>query len=353
MRGFVDQISSNIVSGWVFDPQATLHRIQVRIILGDKVLAEGIANRPRPDVGRKLGIEGSQRLSLHRPRPFRRGRCPPRGRGAVPSRKPLEARPEAAGPAGRAAAGLRRAGAGHGRGDQPSRRAQPRAPSGPGPVRDRPPEPATAGATARLRRPLAGDRHQLRAPRSERRWTATATSSPCSGETTTTPSGSSSIRSASIFLEPGRGGRRDRGRSVISSPTTPCAPCSSSASTPTCGGSPSSLRPSPAGSSISARRPRSLPPSTSGAFPAFSRQARSRGVTPATDQGQAPSDTIRTSSGRAAPTLGVEFLSAATGGDSMPTGFLKPEYWNQDPTHGERAPTAALLLKQIEERLAA
>ena len=49
--------------------------------------------------------------------------------------------------------------------------------------------------------------------------------------------------------------------------------------------------------------------------------------------------------------LGVEFLSPpAEAADAE--GFLKPAYWTQDPTHANRA-YGALLLKQIEERLAA
>jgi SAM-dependent methyltransferase len=59
MRGFVDQVSSKIISGWVFDPQATSHRMQVRVTLGDKVLVEGVADQPRPDVGKMLGTGGA------------------------------------------------------------------------------------------------------------------------------------------------------------------------------------------------------------------------------------------------------------------------------------------------------
>ena len=59
MRGFVDQVSSKSVSGWVFDPQAASHRMQVRVTLGDKVLVEGVADQPRPDVGKLLGTQGA------------------------------------------------------------------------------------------------------------------------------------------------------------------------------------------------------------------------------------------------------------------------------------------------------
>jgi hypothetical protein len=60
MRGFVDQVSSENISGWVFDPQAASHRIQVRVMLGDEVLVEGIADQPRPDVGKLLGTGGAR-----------------------------------------------------------------------------------------------------------------------------------------------------------------------------------------------------------------------------------------------------------------------------------------------------
>lgn len=59
MRGFVDQVGPKIVSGWVFDPQATSHKMQVRVTLGDKVLVEGVADQPRPDVGKMLGTGGA------------------------------------------------------------------------------------------------------------------------------------------------------------------------------------------------------------------------------------------------------------------------------------------------------
>jgi SAM-dependent methyltransferase len=58
MRGCVDHLSPAHVSGWVFDPEAGSERMQVRVTLDDKVLVEGVADQPRPDVARALGTEG-------------------------------------------------------------------------------------------------------------------------------------------------------------------------------------------------------------------------------------------------------------------------------------------------------
>jgi hypothetical protein len=59
MRGFVDYISCNNIRGWVFDPQAVSHRIQVRVTLRAKVLVEGLTDQPRPDVGHVFGTDGT------------------------------------------------------------------------------------------------------------------------------------------------------------------------------------------------------------------------------------------------------------------------------------------------------
>jgi len=58
MRGCVDHLSPAHVSGWVFDPEAGSEKMRVRVTLDDKVLVEGIADQPRPDVGRVLGTGG-------------------------------------------------------------------------------------------------------------------------------------------------------------------------------------------------------------------------------------------------------------------------------------------------------
>jgi hypothetical protein len=59
MRGFVDYVSGNNIRGWVFDPQAVSHRIQVRLTLRTEVLVEGITDQPRPDVGHVFGTDGT------------------------------------------------------------------------------------------------------------------------------------------------------------------------------------------------------------------------------------------------------------------------------------------------------
>ena len=59
MRGYVDQVTPNKVSGWVFDPEAGSEKMQVRLTLGDRVVVEGLADLPRPDVGKKLGTSGA------------------------------------------------------------------------------------------------------------------------------------------------------------------------------------------------------------------------------------------------------------------------------------------------------
>jgi SAM-dependent methyltransferase len=58
MRGYIDHITATNVSGWVFDPEAGPEKLQVRVTLDDKVVAEGLADLPRPDVGRRLGTGG-------------------------------------------------------------------------------------------------------------------------------------------------------------------------------------------------------------------------------------------------------------------------------------------------------
>lgn len=56
MRGYIDHVTATNVSGWAYDP-ASPHP-QVRVTLDDKVLIEGIADQPRPDVGKALGTGG-------------------------------------------------------------------------------------------------------------------------------------------------------------------------------------------------------------------------------------------------------------------------------------------------------
>ena len=56
MRGYIDHVTPTNVSGWVYDSAAP--HLHVRVTLDDKVLVEGVANQPRPDVGKALGTGG-------------------------------------------------------------------------------------------------------------------------------------------------------------------------------------------------------------------------------------------------------------------------------------------------------
>ena len=58
MRGCVDHLKPRHISGWVFDPAVGEGKMQVRVTLGDQVLAEGVADLPRPEVGKLLGTTG-------------------------------------------------------------------------------------------------------------------------------------------------------------------------------------------------------------------------------------------------------------------------------------------------------
>jgi hypothetical protein len=58
MRGCVDHLTPNNISGWVFDPAVGSGKMQVRVTLSDQVLIEGFADRSRPDVGKLLGTGG-------------------------------------------------------------------------------------------------------------------------------------------------------------------------------------------------------------------------------------------------------------------------------------------------------
>jgi SAM-dependent methyltransferase len=58
MRGCVDHLTPRYVSGWVFDPAAGDGKMQVRVMFGERVLAEGVADQPRPEVGKLLGTAG-------------------------------------------------------------------------------------------------------------------------------------------------------------------------------------------------------------------------------------------------------------------------------------------------------
>ncbi len=113
MRGCVDHLTPGHVSGWVFDPAVGEGKMQVRVTLGAKVLVEGLADLPRPDVGTLLGTGGDHgfrfsavefaprdvaRVSIQaRPSdaaPWRRVR---KGRHLAPAPKPAST-PQAASP---------------------------------------------------------------------------------------------------------------------------------------------------------------------------------------------------------------------------------------------------------------
>ncbi len=56
MRGYIDHVTPTSVSGWVYDPAT--EKLHVRVTLDEKVLVEGVADQPRPDVGQALGTGG-------------------------------------------------------------------------------------------------------------------------------------------------------------------------------------------------------------------------------------------------------------------------------------------------------
>jgi SAM-dependent methyltransferase len=70
LRGSL-QLRTGQASGWVFDPKAEARSVAVRLRVDGRVIGEGIANLPRPDVARALGIAGNHgfRLPLDGPAP--------------------------------------------------------------------------------------------------------------------------------------------------------------------------------------------------------------------------------------------------------------------------------------------
>jgi SAM-dependent methyltransferase len=58
MRGYVDHVTPTSVSGWVSDPETGSEKMEVRLTLDDRVVVEGVADLPRPDVGKMLGTGG-------------------------------------------------------------------------------------------------------------------------------------------------------------------------------------------------------------------------------------------------------------------------------------------------------
>jgi SAM-dependent methyltransferase len=57
LRGSL-QVTATQISGWVFDPEAETRSLEVRLRLGGRVIGEGVADLPRPDVATKFGIAG-------------------------------------------------------------------------------------------------------------------------------------------------------------------------------------------------------------------------------------------------------------------------------------------------------
>ena len=348
MRGFVDQISSSIVSGWVFDPQAALHRIQVRITLGDKVLAEGIANRPRPDVGRKLGIRGANGfrfadLDLS---------------AADAARLVVEARSLPGSPWTR----VRR---------RPGLRVALRRASGA-------PVPVTVVGTshlAALSRALPPDQDRFEIvhlnrprpglpPACAARWRETDTNCVASFRATldrgghfVSMLGGNDHNALGLIEHPQRFDLLEPGEEVAGIEAgRDLVPYGAVRALLEQRLDPylrwlAELAPAFAGRKLHLCSPPPVPSAEHiRSFPGVSADRLHRGVTPARIRAKLHrihSDIIE----QRCATLGVEFLSPpAEAADAE--GFLKPAYWNQDPTHANRA-YGALLLKQIEERLAA
>ena len=348
MREFVDQVSSKIVSGWVFDPQATPSRIEVRVTLGDRVLAEGNARWPRPDVDRKLGTGGAHgfrfaglgvsdedaaRVAIEA-RPF-----PEAPWGPVRRRPGLRfARPKPAG-GGMAITVI---GTSH---IVALRRALP-----PGQDRfevidlSRPRPGRPPAAAARVREPDARHVASFR-----------ATLNPDShfvsmlGGNDHNAIGLIEHPQRFDLLEPGREADGidperdlipyDALRAMLEQRIEPylqwlaaLAPAFSGRKLHLCS-------PPPVPSAEHIRK-----------FPGVSRGRLNQGVMPARIRAKLydmSSDIFRTGCAE----LGIEFLPPPRK-PPMPTGFLKPEYWNPDPTHAN-SDYGRLLLKQIEEHLSA
>ena len=346
MRGFVDQISSRIVSGWVFDPQATPHRIEVRITLEGKVLAEGTADRPRPDVGRKLGIRGAgfrfTDLDLS---------------AADAARLVVEARSLP----GTSWTRVRR---------RPAMAAPPRAPGAPMPVtvvgtshlaalnRALPPDQSRF-ALVHVNRPRPGlspdcaDRWRETDPRCVAAFQATLDRS---GHFVSMLGGNDHNALGLIehpqrfdILEPGEEAAGiEPGRDLV--PYGAVRAMLEQRLEPYLRWL-SILAPAFAGRKLHLCSPPPVPSEEHiRSFPSTFAGSLRRGVTPARIRAKLyrmNSDII--AQGCAA--LGVEFLPPPAKAIDA-EGFLKPAYWNPDPTHANDA-YGALLLKQIEDRLAA
>jgi len=63
LRGSI-QVRAGQASGWVFDPAAEARSLAVRLRLDGRVIAEGLADLPRPDVAQALGIAGDHGFRL-------------------------------------------------------------------------------------------------------------------------------------------------------------------------------------------------------------------------------------------------------------------------------------------------
>jgi hypothetical protein len=76
MDGFVDHADRHGVAGWAIDPAARDRVLALEVVCGEEVLAQGLADRPRPDLvqagtGGRLGRHG---FALRFPRPLPPGR---------------------------------------------------------------------------------------------------------------------------------------------------------------------------------------------------------------------------------------------------------------------------------------
>lgn len=65
LRGGIDLITPSLVSGWVQHPQLTL--VEVRLLVGQHLFAQGLIQEPRPDVEEHLGVRGNFGFQLEIP----------------------------------------------------------------------------------------------------------------------------------------------------------------------------------------------------------------------------------------------------------------------------------------------
>jgi hypothetical protein len=77
MDGFVDHADRHGVAGWAIDPAARDRVLALEVVCGEEVLAQGLADRPRPDLvqagtGGRLGRHG---FALRFARPLAPGRA--------------------------------------------------------------------------------------------------------------------------------------------------------------------------------------------------------------------------------------------------------------------------------------